>query len=94
MFRGSFIELNWSAKALTDLRELRSSFRTSIRAVGFFSMMLFLASDAASVFLTAMTTWAPLRAKTLEVSRPMPLAPPDICQKNTSFNRIRKSIDF
>jgi len=94
MFRGSFIELNWSAKALTDLRELRSSFRTSMRAVGFFSMMVFLASDAASVFLTAMTTWAPLRAKTLEVSRPMPLAPPDICQKNTSFNRIRKSIDF
>jgi len=76
MFRGSFIELNWSAKALTDLRELRSSFRTSIRAVGFFSKMVFLASDAASVFLAAMMTWAPLRAKTLDVSRPMPLAPP------------------
>lgn len=76
MFRGSFIELNWSAKALTDLRELRSSFRTSIRAIGFFSMMVFLASDAASVFLAAMMTWAPLRAKTLDVSRPMPLAPP------------------
>lgn len=56
MFRGSFIELNWSTKALTDLRELRSSFRTSICAVGFFSMMVFLASDAASVFLAAMMT--------------------------------------
>jgi hypothetical protein len=77
MFRGSFIELNWSAKALTDLRELRSSFRTSMRAVGFFSMMVFLASDAASVFLAATMTWAPLRAKTLDVSRPMPLAPPE-----------------
>jgi len=77
MLRGSFIELNWSAKALTDLRELRSSFRTSIRAAGLFSTMILLASDAASVFLAAMMTWAPLRAKTLDVSRPMPLAPPE-----------------
>ena len=68
--------LNWSAKALTDLRELRSSFRTSTRASGCISMMRFLASDA-SVFLAAMMTWAPLRAKTLEVSRPMPLDPPE-----------------
>uniref|UniRef100_A0A0A9D7E9 Secreted protein n=1 Tax=Arundo donax TaxID=35708 RepID=A0A0A9D7E9_ARUDO len=45
-------------------------------------MMVFLASDAASVFLAAMMTWAPLRAKTLEVSRPMPLAPPERCQNN------------
>jgi hypothetical protein len=80
VFRGRFIDLNWSAKALTDLRELRSSFKTSIRAVGFVSMMVFLAFDAASVFLEAMMTWAPLRAKTLEVSRPMPLAPPGRCQ--------------
>jgi hypothetical protein len=86
MLRGRFIELNWSAKALTDLRELRSSLRTSTRAVGFFSVMRFLASDAASVFLAAMMTWAPLRAKTLEVSRPMPLDAPERYQ-NGGFQK-------
>jgi hypothetical protein len=85
MFRGRFIELNWSTKALTDLRELRSSFRTSRRAVGFDSVMHFFASDAASVFLAAMMTWAPLRAKTLAVSRPMPLDAPERYQNDGFF---------
>lgn len=65
-----------SAKDLTDLREARSSLRTSMRAAGFDSIIRLLAALAASMFLAAMTTRAPRSARTLEVSSPMPLAPP------------------
>ncbi|BAS70431.1 Os01g0151750, partial [Oryza sativa Japonica Group] len=54
-------------------------------AFGFSSMIFFLTTDAASVFLAAMMTWAPLIAKTREVSRPMPLAPP-VRQQNLQIS--------
>ena len=66
-----------SEKALTDLREARSSLSTSIMASGSESIILPLAALAASIFLAAMTTRAPRRARTLAVSSPIPLAPPE-----------------
>lgn len=78
MLRGRPNERNLSAKALTDLSELRSSFKTSTLAVGVHCRMCRCTSSAAAMFLAAMMTWAPLRAKTLAVSAPIPLAPPGL----------------
>ncbi|KAG5582509.1 hypothetical protein H5410_053136 [Solanum commersonii] len=76
MLSGRLSAKKLSANALTDFNELRSSFRISIRAVLFSFKMRCFASFAASIFLAAIITWAFLRAKTLVVSKPMPLAPP------------------
>lgn len=65
-----------SANALTDLMEQRSSLRTSTLAEGLVPKIRDLVACAASVFLAAMTTRAPRRARTLAVSSPIPLAPP------------------
>lgn len=76
MLSGILSALNLSANALTELREERSSSRTSILAFVLLIRMSCLASFAALVFLAAMITRAPLSANTLVVSNPMPLAPP------------------
>lgn len=76
MLRGRLSAKKLSANALTDFNELRSSLRISTRAVLFSSKMRCFASFAASIFLAAIMTWAFRRAKTLAVSKPMPLAPP------------------
>ena len=76
MLRGSPVERKVSANDRTDLMEQRSSFRTSTLAEPLDFKILSLEAFPASVFLAAMMTWAPLRAKTLAVSSPIPLAPP------------------
>lgn len=76
MLRGRLSARKLSANALTDFNELRSSFRISMCAALFSFKMCCLASFAVSMFLAAIMTWAFLRAKTLAVSNPMPLAPP------------------
>ena len=75
-FRGRLRALKLSTNALMDFIEQRSSFRTSTWAASLSLRISCLASFAASMFLAAMTTWAFRRAKTLAVSKPIPLAPP------------------
>ena len=76
MLRGRPRAMKLSTKDLTDFSEQRSSFIISTRADSFSWSMSFLASFADSMFLAATMTWAFLRAKTLAVSKPIPLAPP------------------
>lgn len=76
ILRGRFIEINLSANARTDFNELRSSCRTSTWAFGLLLTKSSFTLFAASIFLAAIMTCAPLRANTLAVSAPIPLAPP------------------
>lgn len=81
-----------SAKALIDLSEDKSSLRTSIRAFLLFLRISCLASFAASMFLAAIITCAFLEAKTLAVSKPIPLAPPTYSLINVTL--IHSSLIF
>jgi hypothetical protein len=56
-------------------------------------MMHFFASDAAPVFLAAMMTWAPLRAKTLAVSRPIPLDAPERYENCGFEKKMNRSLE-
>jgi hypothetical protein len=67
-------------------RQRKPSFRTFTPAVGVDPVMRFLASDAACAFLASTMILAPLRAKALEVSGPMPLDPPERYQ-NFALNQ-------
>lgn len=73
-------ELYSDANFLTDTIELRSSSMRSILAVGISLSISSLTFLPASVFLTAMTTWTPRKARTRVVSKPRPLDAPEIKQ--------------
>lgn len=78
IFNGRPEELYSDANFLTDAIELRSSSMTSMLAVGISLRIAVLTSLPASVFLTAMMTWTPRKARTRVVSRPRPLDAPGI----------------
>lgn len=76
MLRGRSRAMKLSTNDRTDFVEHRSSFIMSTRADLFSCVICCLASSADSMFLAAMITWTFLRANTLVVSNPIPLAPP------------------
>lgn len=78
MLRGRFRDLKLVAKSRTEVRELRSRWMTSRRAVGV-SLRISSHTDSPSFTLrTARMTWAPRLAKTLAHSLPIPdVAPAD-----------------
>ena len=76
MLSGRSRAMNLSTNALIELAEARSSFSKSIRADWFWARISFFAFLHDSIFLAAIITWTFLRAKTLAVSKPIPLAPP------------------
>lgn len=76
MFRCSYDELNDRAKDSTESRELKSISITWILASAFCSKMLSFTFPPLSSDRQGMTTVAPLSARTLAVSFPIPLVAP------------------
>lgn len=75
-FKGRFNDLYAAANFLTDTIELKSNSMASTFAVGLSFTIASLTSLPATMFLTAMITWTPRRARTRAVSVPMPLEAP------------------
>ena len=92
ILRGRLRAMKLSANALIDLIEQRSSSKTSTREVSASVRIILFASLAAFKFLAAMTTWTPRRANTLEVSNPIPLAPPAFTQKEKPLQSLKLSL--
>lgn len=76
MFSGRPEELKLVANFLTDAIELRSNSRALIFAHGFSLAIFPWTSLPASMFLTPITTLTPRNARTLAVSKPIPLDAP------------------
>jgi len=76
MFNGRPEEINSDANFLTDSNELRSNSMTSILAVGISLSIASLILLAVTLFLTAIITWTPRKARTRVVSTPIPLDAP------------------
>lgn len=80
-FRGRLEELYSDANFLTDAIELRSNSITSILAPGISFSIASLTLLPLSVFLTAIITCTPRKARTRVVSTPIPLDAPKVCTK-------------
>lgn len=78
MFNGKPEALKSFANFLTDVIELRSNSMASTLAEGISFTIASLTSLPAAIFLTAIITWTPRNASTLEVSVPIPLDAPKI----------------
>lgn len=75
-FNGRPDDLKSEANFFTDANELRSNSIVSTLAAGISLTIVSLTSFPAAIFLTAMITWTPRKARTRLVSDPIPLDAP------------------
>lgn len=86
IFSGRFKELNFDANFLIDAIELRSNSIASTLASGTCLTISCLTSFPVQRFLTAIMTWTPRNARTLDVSAPIPLEAPTIVMILASYS--------
>jgi len=87
-FRCSWDESKDRAKSRTELRELRSISMTCSLELGTCSARLSFTLRPLSSVLAGMITFAPLSAKTLAVSFPMPFVAPEFCQVKPGEKKV------